>query len=213
MRTCAYCHRPAWYRDRITGELLCPEHARLEVRGPRPEDREAGAVANREAQAEPLQIRLSTPEEEATILEFWLHFWDDPEMDCFGKTYRAVDLPALLAVEGDRVVGLLSYAVERRWKAINIVALQVLPAEQGRGGAAALVRTLEVEARRMGIDRLIVATSNDNLLALYFYQRLGFQISTIKVGQLAPEDPEEEFVGVGRIAVRDEVRLEKRVGR
>jgi GNAT superfamily N-acetyltransferase len=203
MQTCAYCDRPAWYRDRATGELLCPEHARLEVRGPRPDP--AGA------EPEPLRIRPSLPDDEATILELWLHFWDDHEMDCFGKTYRAVDLPALLACDGDQVVGLLSYAVERRWKAINIVALQVLPAYQGRGDAAALLRVLEAQAPRMGIGRLIVATSNDNLPALYFYQRLGFQITGIKVGQVAPDHPEEEFVGVGRIAVRDEIRLEKRL--
>jgi GNAT superfamily N-acetyltransferase len=203
MQTCAYCDRPAWYRDRETGELLCPEHARLEVRGPRPE--------RVNAELEPLRICPSTPDDEATILELWLHFWDDHEMDCFGKTYRAVDLPALLACDGNQVVGLLSYAVERRWKAINIIALQVLPAEQGRGGAVALLRVLEAQARRMGIGRLLVATSNDNLLALYFYQRLGFEISAIKVGQIAPDDPEEEFVGVGRIPVRDEVRLEKRL--
>jgi GNAT superfamily N-acetyltransferase len=204
MESCAYCDRRAWYRDRESGVLLCPEHARLEVRGPRPEGAGVGA--------EPLRIRPSTPEDEATILELWLHFWDDPEMDCFGKTYRAVELPALLACDdGGRVVGVLSYAVERRRKAINIVALQVVPAEQGRGGAAGLVRALEEEARGMGIGRLIVATSNDNLAALYFYQRLGFQISGIKVGQEAPDDPAESFVGVGRIAVRDEVQLEKRL--
>jgi GNAT superfamily N-acetyltransferase len=204
MQTCAHCDRPAWYLDRESGELLCPAHVRLEVRGPRP----AGV------EPKPLHIRPSTSEDEPIILELWLHFWDDHEMDCFGKTYRAVELPALLACDdGDRVVGLLSYAVERRRKAINIVALQVLPAGQGRGGAVDLVQALEQEARRMGIGRLIVATSNDNLLALYFYQRLGFQISGIKVGQVAPDDPEEEFVGVGQIAVRDEVQLEKRLPR
>jgi ribosomal protein S18 acetylase RimI-like enzyme len=203
METCAYCDRPAWYRDRETGELLCPEHARLEVRGPRPE--RTGAESGM------LKIRPSTPDDEANILELWLHFWDDHEMDCFGKTYRATDLPALLACDGDRVVGLLSYAVERRWKAINIVALHVLPADQGQGEAAALVRVLEEQARRMGMGRLIVATSNDNVLALYFYQRLGFEISAIKVGQVAPDDPEQRFIGVGRIPVRDEVQLEKRL--
>jgi GNAT superfamily N-acetyltransferase len=161
--------------------------------------------------SDPLRIRAGTPEDEAVILELWLHFWDDHEMDCFGQTYRAADLPALLACDGERVVGLLSYAVERRWNAINIVALQVVPAEQGRGGAGALVAALETQTRRMGVDRLIVATSNDNLPALYFYQRLGFQISAIKVGGIAPDDPEDDFVGVGRIAVRDEIRLEKRL--
>jgi GNAT superfamily N-acetyltransferase len=203
MQTCAYCDRPAWYRDLETGELLCPEHARLEVRGPRPERVGAEPAA--------FHVRPATPDDEATILEFWLHFWDDHEMDCFGKTYRAVDLPALFAYDGDRVIGLLSYAVERQWKAINVVALQVLPVAQGQGAAVALLRVLETQAREMEIARLIVATSNDNLPALYFYQRLGFQITAVKVGQVAPDDPEEEFVGVGRIPVRDEVRLEKQL--
>ena len=200
---CTYCERPAWFQDRQTGEMLCPAHARLEVHGPR--WKPAG-------ETQPLHIRPATPDDEPTVLEFWLHFWDETSMDCFGKLYQAVETPALLACDEDEVVGVLSYSVERDWDAINMVALNVLPGYQGRGGAAALMEELEAMARREGIGRLIVATSNDNAPALTLYQLHGYQITGVKVASIAPDHGDEQEIGVCGLPVRDEIQLEKRLG-
>jgi len=203
MTRCSYCNQPAWYQDRSTGDLLCPAHGRLEVRGP--------LDAGRRPEACALTIRPSSPDDKVAILESWSHFWNDNEMHCFGRNYQAADLPALLACDGDQVVGVLSYAIEREWEAINMVVLHVLPGHQGQGGAAGLIAALEDEAGRLGIGRLIVATSNDNPLALYFYQRLGFQITSVQVNTIEPDPSGEPFVGIGGLAVRDEIQLEKQV--
>ena len=108
-------------------------------------------------------------------------------------------------------MGLLSYAVERDWDALNIVALNILPGYQGRGGAGGLIALLEKRARELGIGRLIVATSNDNVLALHLYQRLGFKISGVHVGAIEPDSAGDHFVGLGGIPVRDEIQLEKQL--
>lgn len=199
---CHYCDRPAWYQDRQTGEMLCPEHVRLEVRGP--SQSPSGA-------ARPLPIRPATPDDEATVLELWLHFWEDTAMDCFGKLYQAADAASLLACDGDEVVGLLSYVPEREWDALNIVALNLLPAYQGRGGAAALLGALEGVARQERVRRLIVATSNDNSPALTFYQQHGFHVTGIEVGNIVPDNGDEVEIGVCGVPVRDEIQLEKRL--
>jgi len=169
------------------------------MRGPRPRDVRSPA----------LRIRPHTPADRAAILELWNHFWDEDEMDCFDRTYRAVELPAFLACDGQRVVGVLSYATERAWRAANIVALHVLPGYQGRGGAGRLIAALEEEAGSLGLARLIVATSNDNPVALFMYQRLGFRVTGIQVGAIGPDRVGEPHLGVGGIPVRDEIRLEK----
>ncbi len=201
MPKCQYCSRPAWYRDRTSGEFLCPGHSRIEVRGTLCSSRRPPA----------LQVSAARKADEKVILMMWDRFWDDDEMDCFGSSFKATELPALLARDGERTVGILSYAVQREEGALNIVSLSVLPDYQGRGAAREMIAALEDEARRLGIGRLIVATSNDNPLALYAYQRLGFRITGIQVGVIEPDRPGEAHHGFAGIPVRDEIQLEKRL--
>ncbi len=199
---CSLCDFPAWYQDRTSGKMLCLEHSRLEVRGPRPDE---------EKNRPTLAIRPATPDDEADVLEMWLHFWYETEMECFGRVYQALDCPALLACAGSEIVGLLSYDRESDWDAVNIVALNVYPGYQGQGAAVALLAELEKDALQQGIGRLILATANDNPLALYFYQRQGFVITEVAVNAIRPTGLDEKLVGLAGIPVRDEIRLEKRL--
>jgi GNAT superfamily N-acetyltransferase len=202
MDSCHHCNQPAWYQDRVTKAFLCPAHTYLEVRGPGHSPRPDSVT---------LTARVSTPADLPAVLAIWKHFWAEDEMDCFGREYRAVDLDHLLVCDEDQVVGVLSYAVEREWEAINIVALNILPGHQGLGGAGRLLDMLEGRARRLGIGRLLVATSNDNVPALYWYQVRGFSIVDILLGAIEPNHADDHLVGLGGIPVRDEIQLEKRL--
>ena len=66
-----------------------------------------------------------------------------------------------------------------------------------------------VKARAL-IARLLVATTNDNLPALYFYQRHGYRLTELIPNSVADHTHQEE-AGFAGIPVRDEVRLEKRL--
>jgi ribosomal protein S18 acetylase RimI-like enzyme len=127
-------------------------------------------------------------------------------VDCFDRQYDVLACPAFLACDGEKVVGLASYAEETAWRAVILVVLNVLPGYQGRGGGRALLQALCKETVARGMSRVLVATSNDNLMALAFYQRLGFRITEIAVGRIA-EDHGGAFPGFGGIMVRDEIRL------
>lgn len=197
--TCHYCDRRAWYQDPVSGEMLCLEHSRLEPRGPKARH------------TLPVAIRSGSPADLETVLAFWRYFWNDDGMDCFNRYYEAVKLDHLLACSGDRVVGLLSYAVERDRDAINIVALNILADCQGRGVGSRLIGNLAKLAGQLGIGKLIVATSNDNPLALYFYQRLGFIITGVEIGVIQPSGPDDDLIGMGGIPVRDEIQLAKQL--
>ena len=67
---------------------------------------------------------------------------------------------------------------------------------------------VELMARRLTIARVIVATTNDNLPSLYFYQRHGYRVCEWLRDTLEHHVPAVGFAG---IPIRDEIRLEKRL--
>ncbi len=197
MSICSYCDGNAAYRDRETGAYLCVQHARLEVVGPRTEP-----------PPPPLTIRSATSADCPYLAELAGYFWGEAEVECFGRRYPLDVLPAYVACDGDEIVGVASYV--RNGGAFNLVNLAVLPKWQGRGVAHQLVAQVIETARAEGASRVIVATANDNPLALAFYQRLGFVITSILAGKLLEHHGGVE-VGFAGIPVRDEIQLELRL--
>lgn len=117
-------------------------------------------------------------------------------------------LPSYVACDDDKIVGVAGYICEGG--VFNFVNLAVLPKWQGRGVAHRLVAQVIETARAEGAGRVIVATANDNPLALAFYRRLGFVVTGILVGELL-----KHHGGVGAgfadIPLRDEIQLELRL--
>jgi ribosomal protein S18 acetylase RimI-like enzyme len=92
--------------------------------------------------------------------------------------------------------------------ALHVVALATDPGWQRSGVGGHLIAEAELLARRLNLPRVVVATTNDNLPALYFYQRRGYRLTALvpnsvlaHTGQVCP--------GFAGIPVQDEVRLEK----
>jgi GNAT superfamily N-acetyltransferase len=197
MGLCACCGANALYRDRESNVLLCSVHSRLEVVGPRGE-----------APCLPLTIRPATPADQPCIAELADYFWGELEVECFDRSYQVDALPAYLACDEDEIVGVASYAREE--EATNLVMLNVLPRWQGRGAASDLIAAVIDMARAEGVNRLVVATTNDDLPALGLYQRLGFTITEVVVGKLVEHHGEIEL-GFAGIPVRDEIRMELRL--
>ena len=197
MDSCAYCDANGLYHDRTSDVYLCPVHARLEVTGPR-----------KGARRSPLTIRPATPSDRPRVAELAETFWGEVEMECFGRSYQVDALPATVACDGDEIVGVASYA--REGDAVNLVMLNVLPRWQGRGTARGLIAAVTEVARAEGAKRIIVATTNDDLPALGLYQRLGFTITEVVVGQLLEHHGGVE-PGFSGIPVRDEIRMELRL--
>ena len=67
------------------------------------------------------------------------------------------------------------------------------------------------EARTRNCRRLFLITTNDNLNALGFYQRRGFEIFTVYRGAIHESrkiKPGIPFIGMNNIPLRDEIELE-----
>ncbi len=194
---CAFCGGNAQYIDAQTGEAICLEHSRLEVRAPSPSERRLSSPSR-------LTIRPAASDDRPIIRTLALYFWDEIEMDCFGRTYDMLELPSLLLCDGDAVAGCLTYSEDVEDDALTIVMMNIFPEYNGRGGGRALIDAAEVIARERDLKKLRVATSNDNLLALYFYQRAGFRIVGVEVNVI-----HEGISGFAGIPVRDEMQLER----
>ena len=194
---CGYCEKRALYRVRERERYLCLAHARLEVTGPREEEKR-----------QPLLVRAATTADMPRLLELANYFWGEDEVECFGRTYPIAALPAYVVCDGNEIVGIASFTKEGR--TAILVMLHVLPKSQGRGAARTLVSAMTDKLCAEGVDRVLVATMNDNLPALAFYQRLGFVITGVKVGTVL-EHHGGVISGFAGIPIRDEIQLELQI--
>jgi GNAT superfamily N-acetyltransferase len=108
------------------------------------------------------------------------------------------------------LAGVLAYRLQA--DALHVVALATDPIWQWSGVASHLVAEAEFIARRHGMKRLVYATTNDNLPALYFCQRRGWTLSEVVPGARIPPGGAASGVGFAGIPVRDEIRLAKALG-
>jgi hypothetical protein len=98
--SCTFCDGKSQYRDRRTGQYVCLAHSRLEV-----------VAAAGSSKTLPLTIRPAATADYARIEQLSLHFWDETVVDCFDREYDLIACSALLACDGDEVVGLASYTL------------------------------------------------------------------------------------------------------
>jgi GNAT superfamily N-acetyltransferase len=128
-----------------------------------------------------------------------------------GELLVPAEHPQLVAWEGERLLGVLTYVV--RGGECEILTLHA--AAQWGGVGSALIEAVVAEAARRGCSRLWLLTTNDNVDALRFYQRRGFVLARLVPGgvdrardELKPEIPR---VGAYGIPIRDEIILERSV--
>ncbi len=134
--------------------------------------------------------------------------WGSPRIITRARAHDASELPGFLLHEDGAVVGAITLSVQG--PECEVVTID--SAVEGRGiGSAMLVRAEEWAAEH-GCDRMWLVTTNDNLRALYFYQRQGYRIMAVhrdavtRTRELKPETP--EFAANG-IRICDELELEK----
>jgi len=134
--------------------------------------------------------------------------WGGDTVVVHGHVFRPQDQPGFVAVEGDRPVGLITYRIDDDGDC-EVVTIDSL--EEGTGIGTALVDSVAEEARRLGCRRLWLVTTNDNLSALRFYQRRGFELVAVRPGAVERSrdlKPEIPAVGQFGIPIRDELELE-----
>jgi N-acetylglutamate synthase-like GNAT family acetyltransferase len=124
-----------------------------------------------------------------------------------GTIYRPEQLEGF-AIESDGDwIGLATFIISNH--ECEVTSLDSLHAGQGIG--TTLLETILKEAKARSCKRLFLITTNDNLNALGFYQKRGFEIVQIHHGAINESrklKPSIPLIGMNNIPLRDEIELE-----
>ena len=144
------------------------------------------------------------------IAAFIEEHWHSRMVMSRGKSFYPHEHEGFIDRRGDKIVGLLTMACED--DALQLLTLNsVLEGE--RIGSSLMLMAIDA-ARHRNIDRIWLTTTNDNLKAFGFYQKLGFRMVQVNVGavdkarRVKPQIPETGYLG---IPIHDEIIFELRV--
>lgn len=154
------------------------------------------------------EVRLATQADRSAVETICDRALGETVVDAWGATFDILESQNLIAETDGKLAGLLSIAV--RAGEANIVFLSVYPEYQGTGVGAALLTAADELASKRGLPFLRAATTNDDIPLLYFFQRHGFSIYEVGVGEVADKFG-SATPGFSAIPVRDEIRLRRAV--
>ena len=155
----------------------------------------------------PVLVREASDSDRIKALELFRRDFGPAQLVAYGKTVSLDDADALVAETDGEIAGALA------WRpfdgALHILALATDPMWQRAGVGGYLVAEAELLARRRNWPRVIAAITNDNLPALYFYQRRGYRVSGILRDSTAAHLPDQRVKGFAGIPILDEIQLAK----
>ena len=155
----------------------------------------------------PTTLRRLSQNDLPRLRQFWIDHWGGEEMITRGKIFRPEHLEGFVVEDGEEWIGLLTFAIGDG--ECEVTSLDSL--HEGKGIGSKLIDQAIKEARGRGCKRLFLITTNDNLNALGFYQKRGFEIAAIYRGAVNESrkiKPDIPLVGYNNIPLRDEIELQ-----
>ena len=144
------------------------------------------------------------------IAEFIERHWFSKVVMSRGRAFHPHKERGFLERRKGRIVGLLTYHMDEN----GMEVLTLNATLEGKGIGSALMLAAIEKARGEGCRRIWLTTTNANLGAIGFYQRLGFRMITVNIGavdearKVKPQIPE---VGERGIPIHDEIVMELRI--
>lgn len=154
------------------------------------------------------EIRRAEAADRTTIETICDRAMGETVLDVFGMTFDVLENINLIAVADGELLGILSLAIKGGEGTITF--LSVYPEHQGLGVGTGLISAADRFAAQRGLPSLRVAVTNDDMPLFYLYQRLGFAIYEVAVGEAADRFG-AATPGFSLIPVRDEIRLRRAV--
>ncbi len=152
-----------------------------------------------------LETRPVLPGDLTWVQRFLQEHWDATRIVSRGRVHQADALPAFLSILDGSPVGLVTYRFEEgQCEVVSLNSLII-------GGGRPLIEAVRGAAVAAGCRRLWLITTNDNLGALRFYQKIGFVLVALHANALDVSrrlKPSIPLIGIGGIPLRDEIELE-----
>ncbi|MGZ9234779.1 MAG: GNAT family N-acetyltransferase [Anaerolineales bacterium] len=127
-------------------------------------------------------------------------------MTC-GNIFRPEQLEGFVIEDAGEWMGLLTFFIKE--DECEVTSLDSL--REGQGIGSMLINKAIAESRARDCRRLFLITTNDNLRALGFYQKRGFEMVAVHrgaVNESRKRKPSIPLVGMDGIPLRDEIELE-----
>jgi ribosomal protein S18 acetylase RimI-like enzyme len=154
-----------------------------------------------------VELRRLSQNDLPRLRQFWIDHWGGEEMITRGNVYRPEQLDGFVVDDGNEWIGLLTFFIKDG--ECEVTSLDSL--RERRGIGSMLIDKTIAEARARGCKRLFLITTNDNMHALGFYQKRGFEIVAVHrgaVNESRKRKPSIPLVGMDGIPLRDEIELE-----
>ncbi len=141
------------------------------------------------------------------VAEFIEQHWYGRMIITRGRSFYPHQEDGFIERRDGRIVGLLTYRIDE--EGMEILTLN--STLEGQGIGSSLMLNAIERARTQGCKGIRLTTTNDNLRAIGFYQRLGFRMAAVNVGavdearKIKREIPE---VGERGIPIHDEIVME-----
>ena len=154
-----------------------------------------------------ISVRQLTVDDLPRLREFWKENWGDEFVVAHGVIYYPDTLDGFIALDGNEWIGEITYAfLENECEIVSLDSTR-----QGMGVGTMLIHNVVEEARKKDCRRIFLITTNDNLNALGFYQKRGFELVAVHRGALEKSrkiKPGIPLMGANNIPLRDEIELE-----
>jgi ribosomal protein S18 acetylase RimI-like enzyme len=154
-----------------------------------------------------ISVRQLTVDDLPRLRAIWKENWGDEFVVAHGVIYYPDSLDGFVALDDDKWVGEITYTFSGN--ECEIVSLD--SARQGMGVGTMLIHKVIEEAREKDCGRIFLITTNDNLNALGFYQKRGFELVAVHRGAINNSrkiKPGIPLIGANNIPLRDEIELE-----
>ena len=133
--------------------------------------------------------------------------WFTTEMVILGEIVDMTVVEGIAAMDGDEIVGLITYRVSG--DTCEITSLDSL--REGQGNGTALLEQVIAIAREVNCLKVSLITTNDNIHAIQFYQKRGFDLVRLhkdSIQQARVLKPEIPLIGSNGIPITDELEFE-----
>lgn len=141
------------------------------------------------------------------IADFVERHWHSKMVMSRGRAFYPHEEDGFIERRDGQIVGLLTYRTDA--DGMEILTLNALL--EGKGIGSSLILDAINKARERKCDRIWLTTTNDNLRAVGFYQRMGFRLVAVNLGvvdearRIKPQIPE---LGERGVPIHDELVME-----